>query len=407
MIKDYFVFALRSIITRKLRSWLTIIGIFIGIATVVALIAIGQGMEAAITEEFEELGTNKIMVMGGGGSGAASAFGAGLASNPLTDDDLEVINDVRGVDIAGGMVSKIAGVKFGDETKVTFVSGIPTDESAEVIQDMQSFNILDGRDLEDGDGYVAIVGYNLFYKEYYEDQVYVGDNLYIEEKKFRVVGIIDRIGNDQDDTQIIIPIDTAKELFNTEELYAIMVNVDDGEEPAVIAERIKEDLRDYRDEEEGEESFGVQTFEQLLEQVGAVLNIVTAVLIGIAAISLLVGGIGIMNTMYTSVLERTREIGIMKSIGAKNSDVMLIFVLESGMYGLVGGGVGILFGAGLSLIVAYAAGVALGIDYFRADLSVWLILGALLFSFVVGVISGVLPAKQASKMQPVDALRYE
>jgi len=186
-----------------------------------------------------------------------------------------------------------------------------------------------------------------------------------------------------------------------------MVKIDDGEEPSVVAERIEEELRDFRDEDEGAESFQVQTFEQILEQVGVVLNIISAVLIGIAAISLLVGGVGIMNTMYTAVLERTKEIGIMKSIGGRNSDIMMIFLLESGMYGLVGGGVGVIVGALMSLIVSKVAGVALGIDYFQADITWWLIVGALTFSFVVGVLSGVLPAKQASKMQPVDALRYE
>jgi len=407
MIKDYLKFALKSIFTRKLRSWLTIIGIFIGIATVVALIAVGQGMKAAVTEQFEELGTNKIIVTGGGGA-AASTFGAGLASNPITEDDLEVVRDTRGVDVAAGMITRIAGVEFGDETKNSWVSGMPTDESSEVIEDIQSFKVIEGRELEDGDGYVALVGYNLLYEDYFEDPVYVRDNLYIEGEKFRVVGVIDKIGNDQDDTQVIIPIDTAKELFDTnEELYAIMVKIDDGEEPAVVAERVKEDLRDFRDEEEDEESFSVQTFEQILEQVGVVLGIISAVFIGIAAISLLVGGIGIMNTMYTSVLERTREIGVMKSIGATNSDIMLIFLMESGLYGLVGGAVGALVGALLSLIVARVAGAALGVDFFRAQITWWLILGALLFSFVVGAVSGVLPARQASKLQPVEALRYE
>ncbi|MFH1972459.1 MAG: ABC transporter permease [archaeon] len=406
MIKDYFAFAFRSIVTRKLRSWLTIIGIFIGIATVVALIAVGQGMEAAVTEQFEKLGTDKI-VISAGGDAAGSTFGMGLAAKPITYDDIDVVNDVRGVDVAAGMVTRIAAVKFGDETKNTWINGYPVDETSEVIEDIQSYKVIEGRDLEDGDTYEMVIG-NDFAYDFFEDEVSVGDKIEIEGKKFRVIGILDTIGNRQDDTAASIPIDTAAEIFGTrDEIYGIMVKVDAGEDPPVIAERIKEDLRDFRDEEEGEESFSVQTFQQILEQVGVVLNIITAVLLGIAGISLLVGGIGIMNTMYTSVLERTKEIGIMKSIGAKNSDVMLIFVLESGMYGLVGGGVGIIFGAGLSLIVAQVAGAALGIDYFRAQISIWLILGALAFSFIVGIASGVFPARQASKMQPVDALRYE
>ncbi|MBT3985187.1 ABC transporter permease [archaeon] len=407
MIKDYAKLALRSIVTRKLRSWLTVIGIFIGIATVVALIAVGQGMEKAITEQFEELGTDKI-VISAGGDAAGSAFAAGLASNPITYDDLDAVQGVRGVDVAAGMISRLALVEFDDETKTTWVSGFPTDETAKVVEDIQSFEILEGRDIEAGDTYSAVVGYNLYMDDFFEKPVEARDKIFIEGIKFKVVGVVDKIGNAQDDTQIIIPIDTAKEIFDTgDDIYGIMVKIDDGEEPSVVAERIEEELRDFRDEDEGAESFQVQTFEQILEQVGVVLNIISAVLIGIAAISLLVGGVGIMNTMYTAVLERTKEIGIMKSIGGRNSDIMMIFLLESGMYGLVGGGVGVIVGALMSLIVSKVAGVALGIDYFQADITWWLIVGALTFSFVVGVLSGVLPAKQASKMQPVDALRYE
>jgi len=407
MIKDYAKLALRSIVTRKLRSWLTVIGIFIGIATVVALIAVGQGMENAITEQFEELGTDKIVITAGGDA-AGSAFAVGLASNPITYDDLDVVQSVRGVDVAAGMISRLASVEYDGESKTTWVSGFPTDETAKVVEDIQAFEILEGRNIEDGDSYSAVVGYNLYMDDFFEKPVETRDKVYIEGVKFKVVGIVDKIGNAQDDTQIIIPIDTAKDLFDAgDEVYGIMVKIDDGEEPSVVAERIEEELRDFRDEDEGAESFQVQTFEQILEQVGVVLNIISAVLIGIAAISLLVGGVGIMNTMYTAVLERTKEIGIMKSIGGRNSDIMMIFLLESGMYGLVGGGVGVIVGAGMSLIVAKIAGAALGIDYFQADITLWLVLGALAFSFVVGVLSGVLPAKQASKMQPVDALRYE
>jgi putative ABC transport system permease protein len=407
MIKDYFKLALKSIIKRKLRSWLTVIGIFIGIATVVALIAVGQGMEKAITQQFEELGTDKIVITAGGDA-AGSAFAAGLASNPITYDDLDVVNDVRGVDVAAGMVSRIASVEFDGETKTTWVNGFPTDETAKVVEDIQSFEILEGRNLEAGDDYVAVIGYNLYMEEFFEKNIETRDKLYIEGEKFKVIGIVDKIGNAQDDTQIMIPIDTSKELFDTgDEIYGIMVKINEGEEPSVVAERIEDELRDFRDEEEGAESFQVQTFEQILEQVGAVLGIISAVLIGIAAISLLVGGIGIMNTMYTAVLERTKEIGVMKSIGGTNKDIMLIFLIESGLYGLVGGGVGVIVGGGLSIIVAKIAGAALGIDYFQAAITWWLVLGALGFSFVVGVVSGVFPAKQASKMQPVDALRYE
>ncbi|MFH1456030.1 MAG: ABC transporter permease [archaeon] len=402
MIKDYLAFAIKSILNRKLRSWLTVIGIFIGIATVVALISIGQGMESAINEEFEKLGTNKIIVSPTG------SFVVGIESaRPLTTKDVEVIEDVKGVDVVAGMIARTAQVEFKNEVKYTTVSGMPTDEGYEVMEDIQSFTIGSGREIEEGDTYDAMVGY-IFAEELFDNELSVRDKFYIEGQKFQVIGIMDKIGNPEDDKQVIIPLEIARELFNEpDNVMAIMIKVKEGEEPSEVAERIEEELRDSRDEEEGEESFAVQTFEDILKQVGVVLNIISAVLIAIAAISLLVGGIGIMNTMYTSVLERTKEIGIMKSLGAKNSDVLLIFMLESGIYGLVGGTIGILTGVLLSVAVSQIAVAALGVEYFRADVSIWLVLGALSFSFVVGCASGVLPARQASKLKPVDALRYE
>ena len=404
MIKDYLKFALHSIIQRKIRSWLTMIGIFIGIATVVALISVGQGMEDAISEQFEQMGSDKIIVMPGGGGDIT--FGA-FSSNPLVEEDLEVIDKTEGVDIVAEMYYKNGRVEYKDQIKNTFVVGLPTDDSAEIITDMQGFEAEEGRNLRSGDKNKVTIGWKLWSDDYFEKNIDLRDKIEIEGVKFEVVGLIKRIGNPQDDSQIYIPLDTARELFDDDEIFTIFVQVKRGYTPEEVAEKIKDDLRSSRDEEEGEESFQVQTFEQVLESVTAILDIVRAVLIGIAAISLLVGGIGIMNTVYTSVLERTKEIGIMKSIGAKNSDIMLIFLLESGVYGFVGGVIGISIGILLSLSVEWIASYSLGTDLLKASINFWLIFGALSFSFVIGCLSGILPAKNASSLKPVEALRYE
>jgi len=380
------------------------IGIFIGIASVVALISIGQGMEDAINEQFESMGSDKVMVMPGG----EGSFGFGAYSaNPLLEDDLKVIEKTKGVEKVAEMFYKDGRVKFKDETKTTFVVGLPTDDSAEVITSMEGFEAEKGRDLKKGDKYKVTVGWRLWNEDFFEKSVDLRDKLEIEGEKFEVVGLVKRIGNPQDDASVYIPIELAKELFDDDEISSIFVQVKKGNDPNEIAEDIKEELRDHRDEEEGEESFQVQTFEQLMESVSSILNIVRAVLVGIAGISLVVGGIGIMNTMYTSVLERTKEIGIMKSIGAKNSDILLIFLLESGTYGVVGGAIGIVLGLSMSLGVEKIAGMFLGTDLLKASITLWLVGGALAFSFIIGCISGVFPAKQASSLKPVDALRYE
>ncbi|MFH0835592.1 MAG: FtsX-like permease family protein, partial [Candidatus Micrarchaeota archaeon] len=192
-----------------------------------------------------------------------------------------------------------------------------------------------------------------------------------------------------------------------EEVFGIFVQVKAGQDPGAVAKEIEEELRDYRGVEEGSEDFSVSTSEQLMETFSMIFGVVQAVILGIAAISLLVGGIGIMNTMYTSVLERTKEIGIMKAIGARNGDILTIFLIESASLGLFGGIIGVLLGAGLSKIAEVMAIQATGSTYFVAAISTDLVVGALLFSTIIGSIAGLLPARQAAKMKPVDALRYE
>ncbi len=157
--------------------------------------------------------------------------------------------------------------------------------------------------------------------------------------------------------------------------------------------------------EAGKEDFIIQTPEQLLGTLNTILNIIQGVLVGIAAISLIIGGIGITNTMYTAVVERTREIGIMKSIGATPKTIMYLFLVESGLLGLIGGVIGVILGVSLAKIVEFAAFQAFGTSLIQVTISPVVIIGALLFAFIVGAISGAFPAKQAANMNPVDALR--
>jgi putative ABC transport system permease protein len=165
-------------------------------------------------------------------------------------------------------------------------------------------------------------------------------------------------------------------------------------------------MRKDRDLKRGNEDFNVQTFEQVLETFSVILGIVQLVVVGIATISLVVGGIGIMNTMYTSVLERTRQIGVMKAIGAKDSHILLIFLFEAGIIGLFGGTVGVILGTIAGKTVETAASIA-GYSMLRVALTLKIALTGLLFAFFVGVLSGIAPARQASKLNPVEALRYE
>lgn len=402
--KDYFSLAFNNLKRRRLRSWLTMIGIFIGIAAVVALISLGQGLQGYITETFEMMGANKLIVTPGRGIG----FGMGSADK-LTSKDLDAIKKTKGVDIVTEMIYGSSLIKFKDESKHTLVIGLPTDETANIFKEMQGFEPERGRDLKEGDKDKVVIGFLVAKdKGFFDKGVNLRDKLIIQGKDFRVVGVMEQIGNPQDDSQVYIPLETAKEIFDKEdEVDMVYVQIKTGFEPDEVAENIEKKLRKVRNERKGEETFSVQTFEQLLETFSNIFAVVQGVLVGIAAISLLVGGIGIMNTMYSSVLERTKEIGTMKAIGAKNSDILWIFLFESGLLGLVGGAIGILIGVGLAKGTEYIATTTLGTPFLQASFPLYLIGGALAFSFLIGTASGILPAMQAAKLKPADALRYE
>ncbi len=403
--RDYTKYVWENIKHRRMRSWLTMIGIFIGIAAVVSLLSLGQGLQTAVGEQFNTLGTDKIFILPG-----SSVFGsfAGVEGIELTDEDIAVIKRVGGVKLVAGFVYKIARVEYRGESKYTWVVGLPLDENREVLESISTFRVVEGRDLKESDTFDAIMPVRFAEGDFFEKKVSLRDTIKIEGRDFKIVGRLNKIGNPQDDSQVLIPIETAREVLNEEENYGyIMVQVNKGENAALIAEQIKERLRDHRNVDEREEDFTLQTSEQLIETFSDIFSIVTAVIIGIAAISLLVGGIGIMNTMYTAVLQRTREIGVMKAIGAKNSDVMKIFLIESGFYGLIGGSVGIIFGVIIAKLVAAIGSQYIGEALLQARISPTLLIGSLMFSFLVGAVSGLAPAYQASQLNPVEALRYE
>ncbi len=403
MIFDFFKLSFAGLKNRSLRTWLTMIGIFIGIASVVALISLGQGMQDSINEEFEKVGTNRIMITPGGGF--MGPTGGEMMMGQIDDTDLSVIKRVTGIDIATGVVSKTSKVQYKNEQKFLNVWGFDTDEEANKLVASSGFlDVEKGRQIKRGDRYKAIIGYKYAYDTFDRDIV-LGSKITIEDKEFEVIGIQANAGTGMHDAVIRIPLDISREMYDEpEKISTIFALTKKDSKPAEVAEKIKKDLRRHRNVDEGEEDFSVQTAEQMIESLNQILDIVKLVVVGIAAISLLVGGIGIMNTMYTTVLERTKEIGIMKSIGARNSHILLLFLIESGLLGLLGGLIGIIIGMGISYL-GTAIAVQMGATFFKANTSIWLIAGALTFSFVVGSISGALPARQAAKLHPVEALR--
>ena len=403
---DYFKLALEGIRNRKLRTGLTMLGVFIGIMSVVTLISLGQGLQQYIDLEFSKVGGDRISVTPGGGGFSSGAPGGSLSSAVLDKSDLDVVKKVKGVQIALGLILSTKSVEYNKQSKLLSIYGVPTDsEYLQFLKDSGTQDVDKGTVLRKGDKFKALVGPTIG-SDNFNKNITVGSKIFINNTEFDVVGVLKDSGNPVQNGRIIIPLDTAQVLFNTTNYAQITLKVQKGFVPSDVAISITEKLRQKRDVKKNEEDFSVLTAESIVAAFKTVFNIVTLVLSGIAGISLFVGGVGIMTTMYTSVIERTRQIGVMKSIGARNSDILMIFMMESGILGIVGGIIGLFLGFSLSIIGEYLVRKIGGIPEYSLYAGPDLIFGALLFSIIIGLASGYFPAIRAAKMKPVDALRY-
>ncbi|MBS3091829.1 ABC transporter permease [Candidatus Pacearchaeota archaeon] len=403
MITDYFNIAWKNLRKRKLRSWLTIVGIVISVATIFTLISLSIGLQNAVKEQFETLGGDKFFIQPKGQLGPPQAGGA----VQLTINDIDVIDKVTGVKRTAYFTIGNAQIEFEKEKRFFSVYGLPP-EFMNLYIETGSFEIDEGRVLKNGDRNKVIIGNHYKTRNIFSTNVKAGDKFIINDKEFEVVGIFKAIGNPDDDRSIIMPRDDFIEMFNSGgRVDAIMVQVDEGADVKAVAEVVEKKLRKFRNVDEKNQDFTILTPEEILAIFGTVLGIITAFLGAIAAISLLVGAIGITNTMYTSVLERTKEIGIMKAVGVKNKDILFIFLIESGLIGLVGGVIGVGLGYSVSKTIELIATQSLGTNLLQAAAPLYLILGCLAFAFLIGSASGTWPAWRASKIKVVDALRYE
>lgn len=415
MVLDYFDLALHNIRSRKLRSWLTVLGIVIGVTAVVALIAIGQGMKRAIEREFEAIGYDTIIVFpgvsfaqGGGPGGGSGFFGGGLQPQPL---DLNALRQVPQVAQIGYLRIETAMVTSAKMEGQGFlrVTGLGPGVKENFGGYFRYFVLEDGRAFDAEDQFVTVLGSRLAT----DLGVGVGDEINVDGQSFKVIGILQPveqgrggIGFGNINNALFVPAKALAALTQEEgKVSIVLVKAAKGAKVVDVANRIKAVMS-----RQGTPVSTV-TAEEISQRVSGVLGAIQMTLASIAAISLLVGAVGVMNTMYTSVLERTREIGILKAIGAKDGHILSLFLIESGLIGLIGGGIGVLCGVGLSsgasgFIARAMAFGPLG-GGASAEFSPELIIGTLIFSFVLGALSGVLPARQAAQLAPVEALRYE
>ena len=404
MIQDYTKIAVRNLRRRGLRSYLTLLGIIIGITAVVALITLGSGLRIAVLSQFGISSTEVITVQAGG----VTAFGppGSGVTTPLTIEDVEVLQKVNGVEKAIRRNIPTGKLEFKDEIVFGIAMSIPDGEDRKFVYELLELDIEQGRLLKDGDTNKVVLGNNfLAEKVGLSRKIEVGDTVKVQDKNFEVVGITKKKGSFIFDNIIHMNEELLEDLMGYgDNVDLIAIKVKDRDEIEQTKIKIEEALRKSRNVDEGEEDFEVSTPQESLETVDQVLGGIQLFIVMIAFVSIFVGAVGIVNTMTTSVLERRKEIGIMKAVGAKNSDIFSLFFIESGLLGLIGGIGGIVLG-----LIIGSLGI-LGINSFMGtstnlQISISLIVYSLIGSFALGSVSGIAPALGAAKQNPVDALR--
>lgn len=392
--KELLKLATSSLRANKLRSALTTLGIIIGVFSVIMLVALGNGLQKYITDQISGLGSNLLFVVPGK---VGQGGGPGDFANKLTIADAKYLSErIQSIAYVSPLIQKNTTVKYGNKSnKNTNIWGASYTFPQIVKTDLTKGVFFTESQARSGSK-VAIIGPTVV-KNLFPSEEPLGKRVTISGGKYTIIGITTSkgsvFGQDQDNV-ILIPVDTAKRQFNVNNVNAIYISAKQPELVTLVKRRTETILLTRFEEDD----FTVMTQEQTLSTVSSITGVLTAALGGIAAISLLVGGIGVMNIMLVSVTERTKEIGLRKALGAKRGDILSQFLLEAVMLSLLGGLIGVALGWGASLIIA---------QFFVAEVTIWSVLLAFGFSVAVGVIFGIAPAIRASRLSPIEALRYE
>lgn len=396
--------SLRALRANKLRSVLTMLGMIIGVAAVIALVGIGNGATAQITSQIQSLGSNLLTISPGQTNTGGVRGGAG-SSTTLTMTDVPKIAVGGPVKAVAPMTSANAQVVFGSGNTSASITGTTAD-----YQGIKNVTLASGRFITQQDvannARVAVVGPNIVTDLMGDANAQIiGQNIKINNVPFQVIGVTTSSGSTgfmSSDDMITAPITTVQErLIGKKTLRSILVSADSANDMQAAQDQITYDMERAHHIQMGQaDDFTVQNQADALASMQSVTQTLTMLLGGIAGISLLVGGIGIMNIMLVSVTERTREIGIRKAIGAKNGDILLQFLIEAIVLSILGGGIGIVIGAGGSKIIGQLMKMT-------TSISAGSVLMAFGFSAFIGIVFGVFPARKAARMDPIDALRFE
>jgi putative ABC transport system permease protein len=402
--------ALTSIASNKLRSALTILGIVIGVAAVIAMLAIGQGAEAEITGSIEGIGTNILFVFEGGDENVTK-------QEPLVMGDAVALSDYLSAPSISAVAPVLTGsveITYGTEVVSTSLTG--ANPSYSIVRD---WFVSEGEFINDGHligkSSVAVIGVQTAEDLFGRKEGLVGETIKLDGQPFRIIGVLEEKGGapmgpmGSEDSVIIIPMTTAQTRLlirnPRDSVDMIYVKAISAEAVTQATEEVTVILQSRHNTNIGEDDFSIMDQQSFLETASAITGVLTIFLGGIAGISLLVGGIGIMNIMLVSVIERTKEIGLRKAMGARKRDILIQFLTESSLLSLIGGILGIILGWGIGeavRLVAESSGTSLS-----PIISLDAILLATIFSAAVGLFFGLYPANRAANLEPVEALRYE
>lgn len=403
-VKDYFILSLKNLKHRGIRSWLTLLGIVIGVAVVISLVFLGNGLKLAVMNQFG-MSATEIITVQAGGLNSYGPPGSG-ATKPLNIRDLEEVQRLPSVKKA--IRRNIALVETGLSGKktVAYATNVILEERR-FFQESGDIKIEVGRFFEAGDSRKVVLGYNFFAgkTELSDKSITPGSRIEIGGERYDVIGIVKKEGSFITDNVVYMTDEDMKRIVGYgDNIDIIAVQPDSRDRMDKTVEEIEKALRKTRNVKIGEEDFQVSTPEASLEMINDIITGVQIFIIIIAAISILVGIVGIINTMTTSVLERRKDIGIMKAIGATDGQIFLQFFIESGMLGLIGGLVGVVIGT----LIGWGGITALG-NFLSTELELeinWILMGAVFVcSFIIGGIAGISPAMKAAKQNPVEALR--
>ena len=403
MYKESFLMAWASLIANKLRSLLTMLGIIIGVAAVIALVSIGNGVKQDIEDSISSLGSNLLVVMPGAPRTPGARPSQGSMKS-LKISDYEAIAKLEGVKAASPMTNGSYVVIYQNKNWTTSVAGVNSN-----FQDVNNWTMTSGRFFSDKNVQnrerVAVVGQTVV-KNLFADEDPVGKEIRVKNIPFRVIGVLKSkgngtMGNDQDDT-VLIPYTTSMERVEGID-YLRMVYVVSKDDEGI--DRLQADIENllrvrHNIKDTNLDDFNIQNMKSIMETVAQTTGTFTLFLGAVAAISLVVGGIGIMNIMLVSVTERTREIGVRKALGATYSVIVTQFLIEAVVISLMGGFIGIAFGIGASKVIGMVSGMS-------TVVSVPTIIMSFAFSMAIGLIFGIYPARKAAKLNPIDALHYE